>query len=227
MFSNEEISQVIIEKSDIDFPVPFRVQFLLLLSRMYLQMKRNRIGLYIQFFHHLLSGLIVGGIFTGIGNDASQTIAIFKYCVSCNVFFLYTYVMMPVLLFPLEVQLLKREYFNRWYRLKAYYLALTVATFPLLVSIAIVLGIMFLLIVYFMADQPKEIDRFIGFCLTGLLVGLTSQGLGYLIGSIFSITNGSIIGPSVLAPLLAIAVYGMGYRATIEPFYKVLMSLTF
>lgn len=86
---------------------------------------------------------------------------------------------------------------------------------------------MFSTIVYFMTSQPMETDRFLGFTLTGLAVALTSQGLGYCIGSIFSITNGSVVGPSVLAPLLALAVYGMGYRASIEPFYKVLMTLTY
>lgn len=88
----------VISKCDIDFATPFRVQFVTLLSRMVKQMSRNKTSLYIQLFHHILSGLIVGGIFYGIGNDASQTNAIFKYCVCCNVFFMYTYVMTPVLL---------------------------------------------------------------------------------------------------------------------------------
>lgn len=35
------------------------------------------------------------------------------------------------------------------------------------------------------------------------------------------------MGPSVLAPLLALAVYGMGYRSSIEPFMKFLMSLSY
>lgn len=93
-----DTTEVVIQKSDIDFATSFTVQFSILLSRMFLQMRRNRLGLYIQFFHHLLSGLIIGGIFYGIGNDAAQTIAIFKYCVCINVFFMYTHVMMPVLL---------------------------------------------------------------------------------------------------------------------------------
>lgn len=118
---------------------------------------------------------------------------------------------------------MKREYFNRWYGLKAYYSALTVSMMPLLV----VLSLMFSTIVYLMTHQPLEGDRFLGFCLIGLAVALTSQGLGYCIGSIFSITNGSVVGPSVLAPLLALAVYGMGYRSSIEPFYKVMMTLTY
>lgn len=54
--------------------------------------------LNIQFFHHLVSGMLIGGIFFGTGNDASQSVSVFKYCISVNVFFMYTYVMSPVLL---------------------------------------------------------------------------------------------------------------------------------
>ncbi|XP_060532601.1 ATP-binding cassette subfamily G member 4-like isoform X2 [Cylas formicarius] len=208
---------------DLMFPLPFSGQLHILLVRMFLQMRRNHSALYIQFFHHFLSGLLVGGIYFGLGNDASQVIAMFKYVLSINVFFMYTYVMVPVLLFPLEVKLMKREYFNRWYSLKAYYIALTIATLPLL----IVFGFMFLSIVYLLSNQPIELNRFLWFGAIGLAVGLCSQGLGYVIGSLFSITNGSVVGPSTLAPLLALACYGMGYRSAIEPFMKVLMGFSY
>lgn len=87
-----------IEKSDLQYPTSFSRQCNLLLSRMFLQSSRNKSVLYIQFFHHLLSGVLIGLLFYDIGNNATQTPAIFKYCVSCNVFFMYTHVMMPVLL---------------------------------------------------------------------------------------------------------------------------------
>lgn len=47
--------------------------------------------------------------------------------------------------------------------------------------------------------------------------------------SIFSCTfqNGSVVGPSVLAPLAALAVYGMGYRYDIEPTMQMLMTLSY
>lgn len=85
-------------KKDVTFPTNFRTQFCILLSRMFLQMKRNKSMLWIQLFHHILSGLLVGGIFYGIGEDAGQMIANFKYCMSVVAFFMYTYVMVPVLI---------------------------------------------------------------------------------------------------------------------------------
>lgn len=91
----------------------------------------------------------------------------------------------------------------------------------------LLLGIMFSSVVYFMTGQPLEMYRYVGFCAMGLAVAVTSQGLGFAIGSIFNIKNGSVVGPSILAPLLALAVYGMGYRSSIEPFMKFMMSLTY
>ncbi|VEN42428.1 unnamed protein product [Callosobruchus maculatus] len=219
----QDTTQTGITSHDIEFPTSFWSQFRIILGRMSLQLRRNKSMLYIQFFHHLISGLLLGGIFFGTGNDASQTISVFKYCISINVFFMYTYVMVPVLLFPLEVQLLKREYFNRWYSLKAYFLATTVASIPLL----ILFGVMFNTIVYVLAEQPWELERYLWFNLMGITVGLCSQGLGYSIGASFNILSGSVVAPHLLALLLALAVYGMGYRNSIEPFMKVMMSLSY
>ncbi|XP_030767197.1 ATP-binding cassette sub-family G member 1-like [Sitophilus oryzae] len=205
------------------FPVSIWGQLVILLSRTFLQMKRNHSLLYIQFIHHLASGLLVGGIFVGLGNDGTQGLALFKYILSVNVFFMYTYVMVPVLMFPLEVKMMKREYFNRWYSLKAYYLAFTISALPLM----ILLSIMFIMIVYVLSNQPMDLERFAWFTAMGLSIGLCSQGLGFVIGSTFSITNGSVVGSSALAPLLALACYGMGYRAAIEPFMKIMISISY
>lgn len=85
-------------KKDITFATSSWTQFTILLGRMLLQMKRNKTMLWIQLLHHVISGLLVGGIFFGIGDDASQVLANFKYCVSIVAFFMYTHVMVPVLI---------------------------------------------------------------------------------------------------------------------------------
>lgn len=85
-------------ESDIEFPTSSWTQFCVLLSRMFTQMRRNKPMLWIQLLHHILSGLIIGSIFIGIGDDAAQMLANFKYCMSVLAFFMYTYVMVPVLI---------------------------------------------------------------------------------------------------------------------------------
>lgn len=43
----------------------------------------------------------------------------------------------------------------------------------------------------------------------------------------FLFQNGSVVGPAVLAPALALAVYGMGYKSEIEPVMKFLMTFSY
>lgn len=54
--------------------------------------------LWIQFFHHFLSAFILGGIYYGTGNTADNPFMNFKFSLSVLVFFMYTYIMTPVLL---------------------------------------------------------------------------------------------------------------------------------
>lgn len=84
--------------ADVSFPTSFWTQFNILLGRKLLQTRRNLSMLYIQLAHHLVSGALLGGIYWGVGNDAKFAIANFKFCLSCLVFFMYTYVMIPVLI---------------------------------------------------------------------------------------------------------------------------------
>lgn len=77
----------------VEYPVSLWTQFNILLGRMFLQLSRNKSVLYIQFFHHLASALLMGGIFYGIGNNASQMVSSFKLLLCVTVFFMYTYAM--------------------------------------------------------------------------------------------------------------------------------------
>lgn len=86
-------------------------------------------------------------------------------------------------LVPTQVQLLKREFFNRWYGLSAYYLALTVSTIP----IQVILAVMYIGIVYVMSDQPLEADRLLMFLVICMLTAFTSESMGLLISSVLNI----------------------------------------
>jgi len=84
---------------------------------------------------------------------------------------------------PLEVQLLKREYFNRWYGLTSYFFAYSLARLPALVFCTS----LYVVIAYFMTDQPLEWYRFSVFLITMLTVGCISESLGMVLGSIFNV----------------------------------------
>ncbi|XP_073979305.1 ATP-binding cassette sub-family G member 1-like isoform X3 [Rhodnius prolixus] len=207
----------------LQFPNSFWTQFCILFRRMMLQKRRHVGGLWLQIIHHIFSGVLIGLIFLNVGNDANRPFDNFKFMLCVSVFFMYTHCMTPVLTYPADIKLMKREFFNRWYSLKAYYLAKSFSSIPLIV----ILGFIFIVIVYVMSDQPREFRRFSWFTLNCILIGLTSEGLGILIGFTFKNTNGTVVGPSTMAPILMLAMHGMGYGLHIEPFMAYVMKISY
>ncbi|XP_047019199.1 ATP-binding cassette subfamily G member 4-like isoform X2 [Helicoverpa zea] len=136
LHSDESIQRIFTEhvakdqSYKVEFPTTFWTQFTILSNRMFMQNLRNTSSHWIQFAHHTISAILLGSIFFNVGNNAAIPVVNFKFCMSCLVFFMYTYTMIPVLLFPFQVRLLRREYFNRWYSLKAFYAALTLSSIP-------------------------------------------------------------------------------------------------
>lgn len=81
------------------------------------------------------------------------------------------------------MQILKREHFNRHYGLVPYYFSMIVVKIP----IQIVLGIIYITLVYLITDQPLELDRLLMFYTTSILVSLVSQSFGMVVASRLSV----------------------------------------
>lgn len=84
---------------------------------------------------------------------------------------------------PQEVQLVKREYFNRWYGLKAYYAALVCSRTPA----TILFSLIFLIVVYPLTSQPLEIPRILMFTTICILVALISESMGTVISAYLNV----------------------------------------
>nr|XP_022913336.1 ATP-binding cassette sub-family G member 4-like [Onthophagus taurus] len=203
--------------------VNFCRQVLILLQRSYLQIFRNKSSLSLMLFHHVLSGVLIGSIFFGIGKNASMVYENFKFGMTVIIYVVYSNAIVPTLTYPLEVKLIKREYFNGWYSLKAYFLALVLAP---LVFMFIAVNI-FILICYSMTDQPMELNRYILFTIPVILLGMNSNTFGVAIGAMFNPKNGAAITPSTLAPLVILGVYGMGFGRFVHPFMKAVIHVSF
>ncbi|XP_068632538.1 ATP-binding cassette sub-family G member 1 [Battus philenor] len=181
-------------------------QFVVLLKRMLLQTMRNRDYLWLRVGLDLFLGIIIGMLFCQIGYDASKTMFNFGFCYACIIIMLYV-PMMPILLaFPKEVQLIKREYFNRWYGLKPYYAALVVSRTPATIFFSLI----YLSIVYPLTSQPMEISRIMMFMTVCILTALISESMGTVISSSLSVVNSVFLGPVLSVPLMLLAVYGIG-----------------
>ncbi|XP_073947451.1 ATP-binding cassette sub-family G member 1 isoform X2 [Choristoneura fumiferana] len=205
------------------YPTTFFEQFSILLCRMLKQISRNRTGLWIQLFHHILCSVLIGLCFLNMANDGTQMFNHLKMCVGLVIFFAYTQIMVPVLVYPQEVKLVKKEHFNRWYSLTPYYAALTVSKLP----VQMFLNCLFCTIVYFMVGVPFKAERFIAFCLIGNVVSLVGEGMGMAIGSVFNVRNGCAIGPTAMAPFLGLAIYGFDFAHRIPLMMNILMKTSF
>ncbi|KAH8239834.1 hypothetical protein KR032_008368 [Drosophila birchii] len=198
-------------------------QFLVLMRVMLLRITRGRVALTIQLFHHLLCGIFFGLIFFQLGNQGARMFDHLKFCIGAVLMIVYTQVMVPILSYPAEVKVVKKETFNRWYTLTPYYMALTVSRLP----VQVLLNITFMAVTYWMSGLPDQFWRFGIFVAVGLMISLVAEGMGLAIGATFSITNGSVVGPMMIAPLMGLAVYGFDFAPQITGGMQLLMKLSY
>ncbi|XP_069702129.1 ATP-binding cassette subfamily G member 4 isoform X2 [Periplaneta americana] len=208
---------------DLNYPTSGWFQFYALFRRMMLQTFRSRAALKLQLLHHIACALMIGIVTYKTALDGYEMFKHVKFCLTIIVFHSYTWCIAPVLLFPNEVKLMKREYFNRWYGLSSYYMALTVSKIP----IQICLTMIFVSMVYFMYGLPAELHRFCMFSLVCIVVCFVSEGLGLAIGSAFNVTNGCALGSLIVAPFLGLAVYGFDFAQQISWTMYALMKTSF
>ncbi|XP_058830828.1 ATP-binding cassette subfamily G member 4 isoform X1 [Topomyia yanbarensis] len=199
------------------------VQFWVLFQLMWTKIMRNRTVLWIQFIHHVICAIFIGLIFFNAANDGARMFDHLKFCLGVCFFFCYTQIMVPILSYPREVKLVKKECFNRWYGLFPYYLALTLSRLP----IQIFLNIIFSMVVYWLAGLPAELFRYTLFTIVGLAVSLCAEGFGLMIGATFNVMNGSAIGPLTIAPFLGLAIYGFDFAPQIPALMQWLMRASF
>jgi ATP-binding cassette, subfamily G (WHITE), member 1 len=83
----------------------------------------------------------------------------------------------------LDLPIVKREHFNRWYSTGAYYLALTTSDIPF----TIISTLIYISLSYVLTNQPLEEFRVVTFLMIALLTSFTAQGFGLLAGSMFEL----------------------------------------
>lgn len=93
---------------------------------------------------------------------------------------------------------MSREHFNRWYSLRAYYVAITLADLP----IQIICSLLFIVPSYMMTAQPLEAWRFGMFFLIIFMTALVAQSIGLAVGAALSLQWGAILGPLFICPFL-------------------------
>ncbi|CAK9803155.1 ATP-binding cassette subfamily G member 4 [Anthophora plagiata] len=183
-------------------------QIKILMGRGYVMCKRDTTLTHLRILVNISVGFMLGSVFLKTGTDGGKVLDNYNLLFSILIHHMMTTMMLTVVTFPMQMSILLKEHFNRWYSLKAFYTALTLVDLP----ISIFCCLIFTVIVYFITSQPLEIARFLMFFSISLLVSFIGQGTGLMIGAVFDVVNGTFIGPTLSVPLMMFAGFGVSLR---------------
>ncbi|KAJ8969017.1 hypothetical protein NQ317_007378 [Molorchus minor] len=184
-------------------------QFFIILRRALLFSRRDWTLMYLRLFAHILVGFLIGALYFKIGDDGSKVLSNLGFLFFNMLFLMYTSMTITILSFPLELPVLLKEHFNRWYSLRSYYLAITISDMPF----QTIFCILYITIVYFMTSQPFELHRYGMFLLACLLVSFVAQSVGLVVGAAMNVQNGVFLAPVMSVPFLLFSGFFVSFDA--------------
>ncbi|GAB1863239.1 ATP-binding cassette sub-family G member 1 [Camponotus japonicus] len=191
------------------YPTSELLQFYIILKRALLFSRRDWTLMYLRLFAHLLVALLITALYYDIGNDGAKVLSNLGFLFFNMLFLMYTSMTITILSFPLELPVLLKENFNRWYSLKSYYLAITLSDIPF----QVVFSVMYVTIVYFSTSQPADMTRFFMFLSTCLLISFVAQSVGLVVGAAMNVQNGVFLAPVMSVPFLLFSGFFVSFDA--------------
>ncbi|XP_022179150.1 ATP-binding cassette sub-family G member 1 isoform X1 [Myzus persicae] len=184
-------------------------QFWIVLRRTLLFSRRDWTLMYLRLFAHILVGFLIGSLYYDIGNDGAKVLSNLGFLFFNMLFLMYTSMTITILSFPLELPVLIKENFNRWYSLRSYYLAITLSDIPF----QAIFCVMYVGIVYYMTSQPLEMFRFGMFLSACLLISFVAQSVGLVVGAAMNVQNGVFLAPVMSVPFLLFSGFFVSFDA--------------
>lgn len=185
----------------------------ILLYRNYLISTRNYSLFLYRIAAHMFIALIFGYLYLGVGSEASSTLGNYVYMYGSMLLVVYTGKMSVTLSFPLEMNILKGEYFNRWYNLGPYIFSILAVELPF----QMISCVSYVVLSYWLTENPLEPTRATLFLATMVCTSLCAQAWGYFIGSTTPTKIAVFLGP-VLACLFSIFGFCLALSDTPYPF---------
>lgn len=183
-------------------------QVCVLLRRGFIKVRRDQTLTHMRLIVNILTGIMLGSLWLQVGEDGSRILDNYNLLFSILIHHVMTTMMLTILTFPMEMSILTKEHFNRWYSLKSYYISVNIVDIP----VSTVCCIVFSAIIYTMSGQPADWNRFFMFTVVSLLVVYIAQSIGFMIGAVFNVVNGTFIGPTLVVPMMMFSGFGVTIR---------------
>uniref|UniRef100_A0A6B2E5V2 Putative abc transporter n=1 Tax=Phlebotomus kandelakii TaxID=1109342 RepID=A0A6B2E5V2_9DIPT len=184
-------------------------QFWVVLKRTLLFSRRDWTLMYLRLFAHVMVGFLIGALYYDIGNDGAKVLSNLGFLFFNMLFLMYTSMTITILSFPLEMPVLLKENFNRWYSLRSYYMAITISDIPFQAIFCVV----YVSIVYYFTSQPFEMFRFSMFLTSCLLISFVAQSVGLVVGAAMNVQNGVFLAPVMSVPFLLFSGFFVSFDA--------------
>ncbi|XP_057334859.1 ATP-binding cassette sub-family G member 4-like isoform X1 [Microplitis mediator] len=188
----------VINKKPGYYATGFLQQLYILIKRNAIKLSRDKVLTFTRLSMHCIIALIVGVIYYDIGEDAAYALDNFNLIFFNLMFLMFSAFSATIITFPTAVPIATREHFNRWYKLRSFYLANKFADLP----IQIIAVSIYTLIVYFMTGQIPEGRRFALLSAVCVTVSLVAQIIGVIVGTGMSVQNSVILGPLLIMPFV-------------------------
>ncbi|XP_055837584.1 ATP-binding cassette sub-family G member 4 [Episyrphus balteatus] len=183
-------------------------QLNVLIKRGWIKTKRDTTLTHLRIAVNVFMALILGLLYYKAGNEGSRVLDNYNLLFAILMHHSMTTMMLTVLTFPIEMSILLKEHFNRWYSLKSYYASITILDLPLSIFCCFI----FSATIYIWSHQPMEISRFSMFFGISILVVLVGHSFGLIIGAWFNIVNGTFLAPVLTIPMMMFAGFGVTLR---------------
>ncbi|KAM7344611.1 ATP-binding cassette sub-family G member 1-like isoform 1-T1 [Cochliomyia hominivorax] len=197
---------------------PWLLEYKILFNRMLKQMWRDKSYIKLKVFVQLFMIFSISVVYIGIGSNAKMTV--YNYHLASLTAIAFAFLSMCPMLShaPLEMNYLRREYFNQWYRLSSYFMALITTQIPDI----LILGTICSAMLYFVTDQPLQLHRFLLFLIVTILISMTSSSYGLAISSRLNLLNSLFLGPCIISCWVILANHSVG-NPNLSLFEKTLM----
>ncbi|XP_014247464.1 ATP-binding cassette sub-family G member 4 [Cimex lectularius] len=184
-------------------------QLSVIITRGFVKVMRDSTLTYMRIVANLVTGFMLGLLYYNSGVDGSRVLDNYNLLFSILIHHSMSTMMLTILTFPMEMSILIKEHFNRWYSLKSYYIMVNIVDIPVAAGCCIV----FTIIIYLLSGQPLSWERFSVFLVLSLLVVFIAQSIGYIVGAVFnSVVNGTFAGPILIVPMMMFSGFGVNFR---------------